>query len=120
MTDLKIYITRVKGYDFEGYVYESDLSEAQCDYLRITRSEDTDPEIRVRGEVTVYAEPDSSTVECDSLWLSHGDRTLDLDPAECNLDSIYEAFEESYCDYYSEQQSEWADHMRKSIKEDGE
>lgn len=94
---LKIHVTKVKGYDFTGWVNIDDLSNAQLDALRINRDTWHTDCIEVEGEfsVSAYSYDDCEIDSIDGINLvgadtALGEAVLNLEDGEYDLEDLHD------------------------------
>lgn len=117
---LKIYVSKVDGCEFSGYVYKSKLSPALLDKLNLTHNE-IDDEIEVAGTFSTFASEDEGYVEDVTVTLYNDEKSVDLKDDDFNSDKLCTDLE-GHIDFYEVWQDKMisaADHAYDCWKEDG-
>jgi hypothetical protein len=110
---IKIEIETVKNYEFEGYTYADQLTEAQCEALGIGIGADVlSTEIKVYGSFDAYASDDEGYIEeITEITLFFGDKHLDL---------TNEYFDEDYLQSQIEKEIDYSEVLQDRLEAEGD
>lgn len=91
---MKINISKVKNYSFEGTILDEHLSQKYLEYFEVDPNRDYTDEIKVDGEFTIEWDDDIPNVIVENLTFDNGNKYIEVDLDEVSTQDLEDQIQE--------------------------